>query len=335
MKRAYRNALRSAVTLAALGAVLLRADLGQIWATLRSADWRLLLAAVALTQLGIGLRALRWRALLDAQGLSMPLRRLIGLYYIGALFSGVLPSGIGGDLVRMYEVSRGEATGTQAVSTVLWERLIGLLALFGVALAALPWSWGMVPPAAGAIVLAMALGVAAGLGMLLKPGLVEAAARRSRLAARLLRHPRVRALYATFRLYDRRALTRAGLAALGLNLSAIAVQACLARGLAMPVGLGHLLVFVPIISALMAAPVSIGGLGVREAAYLLLYTQVGATPAQALAMSLLSHGLQVVTGLLGGLYCGWVNLHGWACSRKGVEPETPQRPLPEDACGEA
>lgn len=335
MKRRWTNALKAAITVVALGAVLLPLDLGQLWATLQSADWHLLLAAVGLTQVGIGLRALRWRALLDAQGLSMPLRRLIGLNYIGALFSGVLPSGIGGDLVRMYEISRQETTGTQAISTVLWERLIGLLALFGVALAALPWSWGMVPPAAGTVLLAMALGVAMGLGVLLNPRLVDAVAQRSRLAARLLRHPKVTALYASFRLYDRRTLTRAGIAALGLNLSVIAAQGCLARGLAMPVSLGHLLVFVPIISALLAAPVSIGGLGVREGAYLLLYTQVGATPAQALAMSLLTHGLQVVTGLLGGLYYGWANLRGWAIWRRDAKPDPAPTPRTEDAPGEA
>ncbi len=335
MKHHGKTLLKVALSVAALGAVLLTADLGQLWATLQSADWPVLLVAVGLTQGGIVLRALRWNALLEAQGNALPLRRLIGLYYIGALFSGILPSGFGGDLVRIYEVSREETTGTLAVSTVLWERLIGLLVLFCVALVALPWSWGMVPQAAALLLLGMVIGIAVGLGTVLNPRLADALSQHSRHVARLLRHEKIDALYASFRRYDTRVLLRAGIAALGLNLTVIGAQACLARGLHMPVSLGHLLVFVPIISALLAVPVSIGGLGLREGLYVLLFTQVGATPAQALAMSLLTHGLNTVTGLLGGLYYAWVNLRAWLGKHNEAGSNHAVSTPPEDAPREA
>ena len=311
MKRRWSTVLKFVVTAGALAAVLLTADTERLWTSMRSADWRLLLLSLAFVQIGIVFRAVRWGVLLNAQDLRIPLTRLIGLYYVGTFFSSVLPGGFGGDLVRVYELSRQETTGTLAISTVLWERLLGLLLSFALAVATLPWSWRMVPPAATATMLALASGTALALGVALNPRVAEAVASRSRLAARVLRHERVTALYASFRRYGWRVLGRAGLAALGLNLSLVAVQACVAASLDLSVSLGQLLVFVPIISTLLMVPVSLGGLGVREGAYVLLFTQVGVTPALAIAMSLLTHVLQVLTGLWGGLYYAWLSLHGW------------------------
>ena len=49
----------------------------------------------------------------------------------------------------------------------------------------------------------------------------------------------------------------------------------------------HCLLFVPVIGLISSIPVTIGGIGLREAGYILLFTQVGVTKEHALGISLI------------------------------------------------
>jgi uncharacterized membrane protein YbhN (UPF0104 family) len=59
--------------------------------------------------------------------------------------------------------------------------------------------------------------------------------------------------------------------------------------------------FLPVIFLLSQLPISIAGIGVREAAFVSLFTTVGATAEQALALSLAYFTLSVVNSLVGGV----------------------------------
>ncbi len=61
-------------------------------------------------------------------------------------------------------------------------------------------------------------------------------------------------------------------------------------------------VFVPLLGLIMVLPISINGLGVREGAGVLLFTQIGFTAQQALLMELITYAIMVVVSLLGGYY---------------------------------
>jgi hypothetical protein len=49
----------------------------------------------------------------------------------------------------------------------------------------------------------------------------------------------------------------------------------------------HCLLFVPVIGLISSLPITIGGIGLREAGYILLFTQVGVTKEHALGISLI------------------------------------------------
>jgi uncharacterized membrane protein YbhN (UPF0104 family) len=61
------------------------------------------------------------------------------------------------------------------------------------------------------------------------------------------------------------------------------------------------LVLIPATGLMSMIPVSAGGMGWREAAYIILFSSVGATQSQALALALLWLGVLVVTSLPGGI----------------------------------
>jgi len=294
------NALKVVVTVGLLAAVALTVDLRQVWQTLATAHWDDMLSAIALYQLGILVRSYRWKVLLDGQEVRVPYGRLVNLYYVGTFFNNFLPSGFGGDVVKMYELSRHGASGALAVSTVLVDRMMGLLVLFAMALVALPLSWHLVPASVAWALLVLIVGVALAVWLFLNRPLIEALAARLGPLRKALAHEKVAAFYASFHRYRRTALFKAAAASLVFNLTLILVQIYLARAVGVYIGLGYFLVFVPIISSLLALPISISGFGVREGGYVLLFGQAGVIANQAVAMSLLFYILNVITGLVGG-----------------------------------
>jgi len=300
VKTKWANIVKIAVTLGLLLVVAFTLDLSQVWTALASANWADLAIALLLYQGGIVVRAYRWQALLRAFGVTASLPRLTRIYYVGMFFNSFLPSGFGGDVVRMMELSQDGAEGPLAVSTVLVDRIMGLLVLFAMALVALPFSWRLVPPAVSLALLTLIAAVAVGIYLFLNRSLVEALARRVPPLGKLLARPKIAALYASFHHYDRPALARAAGASLVFNLSLIATQAYLGRAVGVHLSLGYFFLFVPILSSLLTVPISISGFGVREGGYVVLFGQAGVAAPQAVAMSLLFYAVNAITGLVGG-----------------------------------
>ena len=116
-------------------------DVRELWSVVRQARWGYLVVAMILMIMGTALRAVRWQVLLQALDIHVPLRRLVQLYFIGAFFNIFLPTGLGGDAVKMAELARSTGRAPEAVGTTLVDRATGLWVLFVLALLALPFSY--------------------------------------------------------------------------------------------------------------------------------------------------------------------------------------------------
>jgi uncharacterized membrane protein YbhN (UPF0104 family) len=77
----------------------------------------------------------------------------------------------------------------------------------------------------------------------------------------------------------------------------------IAIGLSVPII--YFFIFVPIINAVSAIPVSISGLGVREAGFAALFNmfflQLGVTSDHAVSLSLLIFAVMILVNLIGGI----------------------------------
>ncbi len=116
--------------------LLSRSDLEAIFATIKSADPLWLTAAFLVFFVGYFITAHRWRLLLAAQQIYTHVWRLVQSFSIAIFFNNFLPSTIGGDAYRMYEVWRLGANKTTAVSVIFIDRFLGLFALLAYALIA-------------------------------------------------------------------------------------------------------------------------------------------------------------------------------------------------------
>ena len=155
MKKRLFDLAKLVISAALLYFVLSRVGLEQTVDNLRSADVTLLLLALALFIFGVFLRAFRWRALLSDRGLHVPVAVLTQLYFIGQFFNTFLPTGFGGDVVRVVELARYGVSKSDSLSTVFLDRLSGLMAFFLMTLIALPFAGQLIPPGIFSILVIM------------------------------------------------------------------------------------------------------------------------------------------------------------------------------------
>lgn len=292
------NALKIIVSLGLIAFILTRVGLAETWNALRGAHWGFMAVALTLFVLTLPLRALRWQALLDGLGVHVSIIRLTGLYFVGTFFNILLPTGVGGDVIRAVELTQDSRHGAEAVGTVFVDRLTGLLVLFVIALVALPFSYRLVRPEVTVAIVVMALAGVVGGWLLLQGDLLG---RIGRQLSFLPAQDKLEKLYRAIGGCGRRALAGALVVSVLFNLANILVNYLIALALGVHLSPWYFFAFVPIISFSLTLPVSLGGLGVREGAYVLLFGQAGVLPEQALALSLAYYAITVATGLLGGL----------------------------------
>ncbi len=224
---------------------------------------------------------------------------------IGYFFNMFLPSAIGGDFFRAYYLSKREARGmSTTLTSTLVDRVSGLSALLVIGCVSV-----LVYPVrikgqllAPFLLLLMALFVA-GIVTLFHPG-------SHRLMGRLLHRFGLSRLEERFELVYRgltqlrgslRAILIVVAASLAVQFSVIVSMwlAALSIGIAAPFHL--FLIFIPLVNLSVALPVTINGMGLREAVYYLLFSQVGVPVETAVTLSILNMVVMSMTAIPGGV----------------------------------
>jgi len=297
LKKKLLNLLKIVLSLGLLALVLLSVGVQDALDALRGLDWRYLAVAFVLFQAGLVIRAYRWHVLLRALGVSVTYGRLVMLYFVGFFFNTFLPSGFGGDVVKMFELSQHSHRGAESVSAVLADRIVGLLASCLLALIGLAFGFRLVPRPVAGVIAALTLAILGGGWVLLQRDLWE----RLPLIGRLARQERVRKLSAAMLAYDGRSLLAALLVGIVFTMVLAGTNLCVALALGVRISPLYFILFVPVIGTVTALPISLNGLGVRESIYVALFTQAGVQDSQAVAMSLVIYALRLCAGAIGGV----------------------------------
>lgn len=289
--------LKVGVTALGLFLVLRGLDFRALVATLRTVNLGWMAAGAALIALSLVVRAVRWHVVLHGVGSSIRFRRLVELYLVGSFFNAFLPSGLGGDVVRAAEAAQDVEPGV-AVGTVLIDRLTGLMALFAMALAVLPFRPANFPDELTWTIGGLCLvGLAGGL-VLVDGRLLRAITDRLPARWRAAGSGFLDRLATAVSALGWRPILIALLVSVIFNLMQVGWWATTGRALGLSVPFGYYLLVVPVMSLALLVP-SIGGLGVRESLAPALFAGAGLAPEQAVALTLLVFGLERVASLLG------------------------------------
>jgi uncharacterized membrane protein YbhN (UPF0104 family) len=289
--------LRLAVSVAVLGALLFVVPAGELVSAMGRVPPLVWVAVLVLFLAGHAVSALKWRLLMNRSD-------VVPLLWLRAHFAGLvanlaLPGLAGGDVVRagwvMRKVERPEGIAVASIADrVIDSGGLLLLALFGAV-----WAGRLEQSAIRLIVTAAALGGVGAIGVVVVYQVMRRRGRSIVLAN----------LASSLSLL----MAKPGLLAVSLAMS-LAVQALFVLlnawlGLVAGVhtGLGAWFLAWPLAKLAALVPISLAGLGVREAALVALLTPFGAAPAQVMAAGLLWDAALFAGGIV-----GWIAMQGFA-----------------------
>lgn len=259
----------------------------------------LLSAALLMTLLGVVLSAWRWQRVLMIFDADVPLRTLVSHYLAGLFVGNVLPSTIGGDVLRVSRLGTTVGSSTTAFGSVVLERLTGF-----VALPLLVFLGGCARPSLIDVERTWIPFTVAGV-TLATLAMILYLAGHPRIAGRFAEHENwmrfigaVHLGVARLRREPRHALPILGTAIL-YQTSVVISVALIFRTLDLPVPLAAAFVYVPAVAMLQVLPLSFNGLGVREGMLVLLLHPWGVSSAQAIAAGLLWFFATLIVSMLG------------------------------------
>lgn len=293
--------LRLTVSLALIGLIFYKMDLARFVGLMRQADLARLALALLLVIAAVVLSAYKWQRLLVVQGVDASLLRLTAFYFVGLFFNNFLPTSIGGDVVRIYDLARYTGRSAEAAASVISERVLASVALGLVALAGLLFSQGRANQFAALIgifcVLLLLLLIALLTGRRWGPWVAQ------RLPDPWSLKSRARGFLSGISacVSDPCALAWVILLSIGFQALVVLINHAIFQALGNQVSLAYCLLFIPIIMAISLLPISINGLGVREGAYVYFFGQIGLSAAEAVAASLLFFILVALASLIGGV----------------------------------
>ena len=142
-RRTLLSLLRSVITLGLLALVFYKAGLfspegrSSLIDMLKSASLFYLLLSV-LIQFALNFSSsVKWWMLLLSRNVKISVWRIWAYYLIGQFYNLILPTSMGGDVVRMHELRRYTGKGAEAVASVFVERFTGMMMLVVLALGAI------------------------------------------------------------------------------------------------------------------------------------------------------------------------------------------------------
>jgi uncharacterized protein (TIRG00374 family) len=250
--------LKFAVSGALLTYILRKSGVQNIAAHIRKMDPWYFLASCLVYVLIILLTSVRWGLLL---GGAHRTGKLFSLCLIGSFFNHLLPGAVGGDAVKIYYLFRETKDTGKIIASVFMDRYIGYSGLLSIGLAAGLAAFGELSAAGIQWVTPLLFGA------FLLGSLVVLGARIGRRFSSVANFYD----YVHDTLRDRPVVAKAYAVSLAVQSLMVFSVYLIARSIGQHLPLATLFVFVPIILTVMAIPISISGLGIRESAFVMLF----------------------------------------------------------------
>lgn len=306
MRKPLLVALKVLISVSLLYWLISRADLPTIWQTIKSANWSLLMLAFASFYVGYLCTARRWQIIMGVIKVPAKFWDLFLTFSVATFFNNFLPSTVGGDAYRMIESYRMGARKGQAVAVIFIDRILGLSALLIIAfLASL-----VVPKVATQIPFLWLFMIAAFAGLAMLAWFVFGHGRHTLIGWFSGQNPVSRAIHKILNKLDagiglfrgrHDVLRQAIFLSLILQVVVVIHYLLIARALHIDISLAALFIITPLANLLMVAPISINGIGLREAIFVFLMGIYGVSEEHALAFSICAFVMILGQGVIGGL----------------------------------
>ncbi len=303
-KKILKMLLRLGISAALLIFLFRQIDRVSLFGIIKNIDKPVLFCAFFVLFFSYLLCYFRWEMLLNAVHAKISPRKIITSYAGGVFFNLFLPSTIGGDLVRSVDMSAHTKKSREVVATVILDRLSGYIGLVAVTVLALIPGWAIIKNTSILFSVAVITAVLVAVLLVLFNKLIYSKINKllhSYHAVKILQY--IKDVHQEIHVFRHHKAVIANNLLISVILQAInpVTFYLIALSLGIKINILYFFVFLPIISAVTLLPISIGGLGLREATTMFFFTQVGLTKDLSFAMSILNFFFMAVYASLGGL----------------------------------
>lgn len=296
--------LRFGISFGAISVIfyMFRGQLPAVGRHLLGADPWYFLFALLIYFAGLLAVAFRLQYVLDVQKTRLSIPLIYYMNLVALFFNNVLPSSVGGDMVKAYYIYRHADGRESAFSAVVVDRLFGLATMVLIGLSAILF---MDNAEASSKIISSVLTLAAVTVVIcffiFNQRVVNAICGVHLPFVPAVILDKLRNFYQAMHHYrgHRHIILRCMLLTLLGQLTYIFTNFWLARSLGIDISLSFFFFFVPIILIMGLTP-SVNGIGVREATYLFYLTDF-TSPDKALALSLMTSFFLIVVGVIGGI----------------------------------
>ncbi len=254
------------------------------------------------------LGVVQWRLLLKSSKVEISYQKTLNYYFIGLFFNNFLISLLGGDIFRVYDISKHSGKNSTAISTVFLDRLIGLMAMAFLALV-----FGVISVKifnSGYILFPVSLFFLFLLFVVLFFYFKNFAKKFQSISERILPNfifQKLREIYNGINYFKNHRMLILLLLLDSIVIQLLRISSHYVAALSLNVNeqfnisIWYFFIFIPIIFIVSLLPISIGGLGVRESMGIVLFSYVGISSNLAFSIEFISYLIGVFSSIPGGI----------------------------------
>ncbi|KKR22161.1 MAG: Lysylphosphatidylglycerol synthetase/UPF0104 [Candidatus Moranbacteria bacterium GW2011_GWA2_39_41] len=304
MNKKLKFLLKITVSLLFLFWIVFKVDWQEVLTLLSKVEIKYIILYFFVLIAGIVVSAHKWKKLAEFKGIHLPLRDFFKFYLAGTFINNFMPSFIGGDTFRAYQIGKTEKKYSQAASSVVMDRLTGL---FGAMVLTLFFSLlNFSTVLSKHILVVLNLGVLIGIMLIL----LFFATRNFSFWKKLSLHKLGVAKYVPEKILNfltemtnyhsnSGVLWRAVAASVAFGIIGLALtNFVLFLALGAKINVLDFLSVIFLISFVSAIPISINNIGVKEWAYVTFFGFFGISPALVITVAILSRFLQMLLSFL-------------------------------------
>ena len=307
MNKKIANIIRILVSFSLISFLIYRNkdNFGSIISVLKNINIPFLIIAVVLYTLALTVIPFRWGILLKANNFFVPKSFLLQSAFIGFFYNNLLPTNIGGDFYRVYDLHKNKDVSiNENISAVVMERIIG--GVTGIIFLVFSFSFGIFKYLArGTIIgLIVSLSIIVVLFMaLFIPVLfkIDVLTAKYKIFSKI--RPRLKSFHQILISYRHklRYLFISFLYSFLLQLIFIISYYFVSLSLGLNLKFSMFFFVVPFASLASGIPISIGGIGIRENALVFIIKSFGIAESQAVLFSFMILFIILFNSLLGAL----------------------------------
>ncbi|HAB52238.1 MAG TPA: hypothetical protein DCE80_08735 [Ignavibacteriales bacterium] len=250
--------------------------------------------------------SIKWYMLLKSRDIKIELWRVYAFYNIGRFFNLILPTSLGGDVVRIYQLGKYTGKNHTAAASVIVERFTGMLTLMIMATIAVVLNLKLFAQAWLSIALMSGIVLISGLAWFIFDSnsvslFQKIFGNKIKIINKIFaKVDKIRKPIFEFK-SDRKAMLWAMINSVIFQLLAVVNVWLSSLAFGDELTFISLLVAVPVILFIMNIPFSIGGIGLMEFAYVFTLPLFGASASLALSTVLLIRAKSILDSVFGGV----------------------------------